>query len=63
MVGAAIMVARLSVGDLDETLHVPSARVRSGQTGGAARAQKLTPQKRQEIARRAAQKRWGSERV
>lgn len=31
-----------------------------GQKGGKARAQALTPEKRAEIARKAAQKRWGS---
>ncbi len=33
---------------------------RGGLKGGKARAEKLTPEQRSEIARRAAQKRWGS---
>lgn len=32
---------------------------KGGQKGGAARAEKLTPEQRAEIARKAAQKRWG----
>ena len=31
-----------------------------GQKGGKARASKLTPEKRQEIAKKAADKRWGA---
>ncbi|MBI2861545.1 MAG: histone H1 [Chloroflexi bacterium] len=31
-----------------------------GKKGGEARAKKLTPEQRQEIARRAAQRRWGT---
>lgn len=31
-----------------------------GQKGGKARAKKLTPERRKEIARKAAEKRWGA---
>jgi hypothetical protein len=58
MVGAAVMVARISVGDLDETPQTPSGRVRSGRAGGAARAGKLAAEKRREIAKKAAGARW-----
>jgi len=58
MVGAAVMVARISVGDLDETPQTPSGRVRSGRAGGAARAGKLAEEKRREIAKKAAGARW-----
>ena len=33
---------------------------RGGLKGGKARAEKLTPEQRREIARKAAEKRWGS---
>jgi len=59
MVGAAVMVARLSVGDLTERPATRSGRVRSGQAGGAARTQALTKPKRSAIARKAAAIRWG----
>jgi hypothetical protein len=53
MVGAAIMVARLSVGDLDETPQAPSGRVRSGRAGADARARVLPSDERSAIARKA----------
>lgn len=59
VIGAAIMVARLSVGDFSETLKEPSGKVRSGHAGAKARADKLTPDQRREIARKAAAARWG----
>ena len=56
-VSAAIMVARLSVGEIDEEL--PSGRRNGGQKGGAARAESQTPEERAELARKAANARWG----
>jgi hypothetical protein len=58
MVGCAISVARLSVGLESETLKEPSGRVRSGQAGSRARAEKLTPEQRRDIAKKAAGARW-----
>lgn len=59
VIGCAVAVARLSVGDEAETLKQPSGRVRSGHAGAKARADKLAPEKRQAIARKAAEARWG----
>jgi hypothetical protein len=59
VIGCAISVARLSVGLESETLKEPSGRVRSGRSGGAARADILSGERRSEIAKRAAEKRWG----
>jgi len=58
VIGAAVMVARLSVGDEAETLVQPSGRVRSGQAGAKARAEALTAEQRSEIARKASGARW-----
>ena len=58
VIGAAITVARLSVGDSEETLIRPSGRVRSGHAGAVARAASLTDEQRIQIAKMAAQKRW-----
>lgn len=58
VIGCAIAVARLSVGDIREELKEPSGRVRSGHAGAKARADKLTPEERREIARKAAGARW-----
>jgi hypothetical protein len=57
----AKMIVDLSTGDEQEPEM--SVKARSGQKGGLkggkARAAKLTPEQRKEIARKAAQKRWG----
>lgn len=58
VIGGAIMVARISVGDISESLKEPSGRVRSGHAGALARATKLTSEQRREIARKAAAARW-----
>lgn len=58
VIGCAITVARLSVGDADETLKEPSGKVRSGRAGARARADKLTAEGRREIAKKAAGARW-----
>jgi hypothetical protein len=60
VIGCAIKVAHLSVGEDSEALKEPSGKVRSGHAGARARAAKLTPEKRQEIARKAAGARWGA---
>lgn len=59
-IGCAVQVARLSVGLETEELREPSGRVRSGHAGAKARAESLAPEKRREIARRAAEARWGN---
>jgi len=59
VIGGAIMVARLSVGDITEPLKESSGRVRSGKAGAKARAAKLTSEERQKIAKKAAGVRWG----
>jgi hypothetical protein len=58
VIGCAITVARLSVGESNEPLKEPSGRVRSGQAGAKARAEKLTAEERREIAKKAAGARW-----
>jgi hypothetical protein len=58
VIGCAVAVARLSVGDHTEALTVPSGRVRSGRAGGRARAARLTVDQKSEIAKKAANTRW-----
>jgi len=58
VIGAAIMVARISVGDAIEPLKEPSGKARNGRAGAKARAEKFTPDKGREIARKAAAGRW-----
>ena len=62
VIGNAIKVARLAVGDEHETLGPddgkdPAAKS-LGARGGAARAKALSPKKRSEIAKKAAKARW-----
>ena len=58
VIGCAVAVARLSVGDDVEALKTPSGRVRSGHAGAKARVENTTGERRQEIARKAASARW-----
>jgi hypothetical protein len=61
-VGAAVRVARISVGDEPDDRQderpAPSPAAQLGKLGGAARAKKLSPERLTEIAKKAAAKRW-----
>jgi hypothetical protein len=62
VVGNAVKVMRILTGEETETLPAddgkdPAAKA-LGKKGGAARAAKMTPERRAEIARKAAAKRW-----
>jgi hypothetical protein len=63
VIGGAIMVARLSVGEITEPLKEPSGKARSGRAGAAARAANLSQDRRTDIAKLAASKRWGGKNV
>lgn len=55
-VARAVMVAKIATGEIDESL---SRTIEDrAKAGGKARANKLSPKKRSEIATKAAQKRW-----
>jgi hypothetical protein len=57
VIGNAVHVMRIATGEVQDT-SPPSGRSRSGKEGGKARANALSPKKRREIAKRAAEKRW-----
>ena len=65
VVGAAVMVAKIATGEIEEDCWPEGpkpgtdAAADLGKRGGAARANKLTPEQRAEIARKAAASRWG----
>lgn len=59
VIGNAVMVARIAIGEVDDTRHEQPAKRRSGQAGGKARAESLSPAERKEIAKKAAAGRWG----
>lgn len=56
-IGLAVMVAKIATGEIED--NTKSGRVKSGKAGGIARAEKLSSTERSEIARRAADARWG----
>lgn len=62
MVGAAVRVARISVGDEPDDREIEKARSAAaelGRLGGAARARSLSAEQKQAIGRKGAAKRWG----
>jgi hypothetical protein len=61
VIGAAVKVMRIATGEeTDEREATASAAAQLGKLGGKARAKALTPEKRAEIAKKAAIKRWES---
>ncbi len=64
VIGAAVKVMRIATGEEDDAPvddgKDPAAKA-LGSKGGKARAAKMTPEQRSEIARKAAQKRWSKD--
>jgi hypothetical protein len=59
VIGAAVKVMRIATGEEEEEREATaSAAAQLGKLGGAARAKAMTPERRVEIARKAAAKRW-----
>lgn len=62
VVGNAVRVMQIATGEAEEEYEAKEpknqAAVELGRKGGKARASKLTPEQRAEIARKAAAKRW-----
>jgi hypothetical protein len=59
VIGNAVRVARIATGEEEEVTTPTSAAATLGKLGGAARARNMTPERRAEIAKKAAAKRWG----
>lgn len=63
VIGNAVHVMRIATGEIEEGAPPDdgkdSAAVSMGKRGGAARAKSMTPERRAEIAKKAAAKRWG----
>lgn len=57
VIGAAVMVAKIATGEIEDPKSKPS-RQRAAQAGGKARASQLSEKERKEIARLAAEARW-----
>jgi hypothetical protein len=58
VIGAAVMVAKIATGEIEEKPAPESGAAALGRKGGQARAAKLSTRKRKEIARKAAESRW-----
>ena len=62
-IGNAIMIARIATGEIEDLTTDDgknAAAVSLGRLGGKARAAGMTAKKRSEIAKKAADKRWGN---
>jgi hypothetical protein len=59
-VAGAIMVAKIATGEVEDQPDplLASAAAQLGRKGGEARAEKMSPERRAEIARNAAAHRW-----
>ena len=62
MIGAAITVAKIATGEIEEIATYAGKEYdrKGGLKGGRARAVKLTPQRRKQIAKKAAKVRWAA---
>jgi hypothetical protein len=58
-IGLAVLVGKIATGEVeDERDELKSAAAQLGSVGGKKRAENMTPERRAEIARAAAAKRW-----
>ena len=59
-IGLAVMIGKIATGEIEDVTDadVAKAAVAMGRKGGKARAERLPPDKRSEIARKAANARW-----
>jgi len=60
-VSGVILVAKIATGGVADERELSSAAAELGRKGGKARAAKLSPEQRADIARKAAAKRWQSD--
>ncbi len=63
VIGAAVKVMRIATGEVEEDIDKPDAgknpaAVELGRKGGKARAERMSPERRKDIARKAAEARW-----
>jgi general stress protein YciG len=52
------MIAKIATGEIEDERELSSAAAEMGRKGGKARAAAMTPERRKEIAKKAAAKRW-----
>ncbi|HEV7275018.1 MAG TPA: RNA-binding protein [Devosiaceae bacterium] len=63
VIGNAVRIARIATGEEEEDFPADDGKDKAaqalGRKGGKKRAESMTPERRAEIARKAAAKRWG----
>ena len=58
-IGLAVMIGKIATGEIEDIADATkSAAAQLGSLGGKKRAENMTPERRAEIARKAAAKRW-----
>ena len=58
-IGLAVMIGKIATGEVEDARDdVKSAAAQLGSLGGKKRAEGMTPERRAEIAKAAAEKRW-----
>jgi hypothetical protein len=58
-IGLAVMIGKIATGEIEDTPDATkSAAAQLGSLGGKKRAESMSPERRAEIARKAAEKRW-----
>ena len=58
-IGLAVMIGKIATGEIEDTADATkSAAAKLGSLGGKRRAENMTPERRVEIAKAAADKRW-----
>lgn len=67
VIGNAVHVMRIATGEIEESAEAddgkdPAAKA-LGRKGGRARAEAMTPERRAEVARKAAARRWGNSKL
>jgi hypothetical protein len=60
-IGRAVMIGKIATGEVEDERdeELSSAAAELGRKGGKKRAENMTPERRKEIAQKAAAKRWG----
>ena len=64
-IARAVKVAKIATGEIEEDAPIDDGKDKAAQSlgrrGGKARAEKMTPERRAEIAKKAASKRWNKQ--
>lgn len=60
-IGRAVMIGKIATGEVEESIGASSAAVTLGKLGGQARARNLSPERRSEIAQKAAAARYSKQ--